>query len=165
MLRPGGRSRSRACSWHGAPFLENQAGAGTVWIALKALGVVGLMALLAIFRGERGPAEFPIVGRVEDWAWLRSGWWGILGLIGWAYLTAALLTLGFGRRREWLMGAMALLMALHLAMNHDGLFSRVEKKAWLGLRLGRPPRHSRSGSTGSIATSAWATRRARWRRS
>jgi heparan-alpha-glucosaminide N-acetyltransferase len=106
--------------------------ARNVWIALKALGVVGLVALLAIFRGERGPAEFPIVGRVENWAWLRSGWWGILGLIGWAYLTAALLTLGFGRRREWLMGAMALLMALHLAFNHDGLFSRVDKKPWLG---------------------------------
>ncbi len=103
-----------------------------VWVTLKALGAVGLLVLLASFRGERGPAEFPILGRVENWAWLRSGWWGILGLIGWAYLTSALLTLALGRRREWLMGAMALLMALHLAMNHDGLFSRVEKKAWLG---------------------------------
>jgi predicted acyltransferase len=103
-----------------------------VWVALKALGVIGLFALLAIFRGERGPAEFPILGRLENWAWLRSGWWGILGLIGWAYLTAALLTLVLGGRREWLMGAMALLMTLHLAMNHDGLFSRVDTKAWLG---------------------------------
>jgi predicted acyltransferase len=102
-----------------------------LWIALKVLGLVGLMVLLVLFRGERGPAEFPIVGRVEDWAWLRSGWWGILGLIGWAYLTAALLTLGLGRRKEWLMGAMALLMALHLAMNNGGLFARVEKKTWL----------------------------------
>ena len=107
-------------------------GAGTCGSRLKALGVVGPLALLAIFRGERGPAEFPIVGRFENWVWLRPGWWGILGLIGWAYLTAALLTLALGRRREWLMGAMGLLMALHLAMNHDGLFSRVEKKAWLG---------------------------------
>jgi predicted acyltransferase len=112
--------------------IPREAGRGrNLWISLKILGVVGLVVLLALFRGERGPAEFPIVGRVEHWAWLRSGWWGILGLIGWAYLTVALLTLGFGRRREWLMGAMALLMALHLAMNHDGLFSRVEKKAWL----------------------------------
>ena len=132
MLRPGGRSRSHACFWVGAPFLENQGGAGTCGFAINSLGVVGLVVLLAIFRGERGPADFPILGRVENWAWLRSGWWGILGLIGWAYLTAALLTLALGRRREWLMGAMSLLMALHLAMNHDGLFSRVEKKAWLG---------------------------------
>jgi predicted acyltransferase len=104
-----------------------------LFIALKALGGVGLVALLALFQGKRGPAEFPIVGRVEEWAWLRTGWWGILGLIGWAYLTAALFTLALGRRREWLMGAMVLLMALHLAMNHDGgLFSRVGTKAWLG---------------------------------
>jgi predicted acyltransferase len=106
-----------------------------LWVALKVLGVVGLLTLLVLFRGDRGPAEFPIVGRVEDWAWLRTGWWGILGLIGWAYLTAALLTLVFGRRREWLMGAMALLMTLHLAMNHGGLFSRFENKAWLGPTL------------------------------
>ena len=31
-----------------------------VWIALKVLGVVGLVALLATFRGERGPAEIPV---------------------------------------------------------------------------------------------------------
>jgi predicted acyltransferase len=112
--------------------IPREAGRGrNVWIALRALGVVGIVTLLVLFRGERGPADVPFVGRVENWAWLRSGWWGILGLIGWAYLTAALLTLGLGRRREWLMGAMALLMALHLAMSHDGLFSRVEKKAWL----------------------------------
>jgi predicted acyltransferase len=103
-----------------------------LWIALKTIGILGLVALLVLFRGERGPAELPIAGRVEDWSWLRTGWWGILGLIGWAYLTVALLTLALGRRREWLMGAMALLMALHLAMNHDGLFSRVDQKAWLG---------------------------------
>jgi heparan-alpha-glucosaminide N-acetyltransferase len=103
-----------------------------VWISLKVLGMVGLAALLATFRGERGPVDLPIVGRVEGWAWLRPGWWGILGLIGWAYMTAALLTLVLGRRREWLMGAMGLLMAVHLAMNHDGLFSRVDKKPWIG---------------------------------
>ena len=114
-------------AWAGVP-----AKGRNVWIGLKVLGVVGLIALLAVFRGERGPAELPIWGRVEDWAWLRIGWWGILGLIGWAYVTVALLTLGLGRRREWLMGAMGLLMALHLAMNHGGLFTRVDKKSWLG---------------------------------
>jgi predicted acyltransferase len=103
-----------------------------VWIGLRTLGVIGLIALLAIFRGERGPADLPIWGQVENWAWLRIGWWGILGLIGWAYVTVALLTLVLGRRREWLMGAMGLLMALHLAMNHGGLFTRVDKKPWLG---------------------------------
>ena len=102
------------------------------WIGLKVVGGVGLIALLAVFRGEPGPAELPIWGRVESWAWLRIGWWGILGLIGWAYLAVALLTLGLGKRREWLMGAMGLLMALHLAINHSGLFTRVDRKPWLG---------------------------------
>jgi predicted acyltransferase len=102
-----------------------------VWAA-KALGVAGLLALLAVYRREPGPAEFPFRGRVEDWVWLRAGWWGILGLIGWAYLTVGLLVLLLGWRREWLMGALALLIALHLALNHGGLFTRVAGKPWLG---------------------------------
>ena len=101
-------------------------------LAAKALGVVGLLALLAIYRREPGPAEFPFGVRVEDWVWLRSGWWGILGLIGWAYLTVGLLVLLLGWRREWLMGALALLIGLHLAFNHGGLFTRVAGKPWLG---------------------------------
>jgi heparan-alpha-glucosaminide N-acetyltransferase len=103
-----------------------------VWLALKLLGVFGLVAFLASFRAEPGPARLPFWGTVETWSWLRIGWWGILGLIGWAYLTTAVLTLLFGKRREWLIGAMALLMTLHLAMNHDGLFSRLDQKPWLG---------------------------------
>src|SRR5262249_59464177 len=83
-------------------------------------------------RREPGPTEVPFWGRVEDWAWLRAGWWGILGLIGWAYLTVGLLVLLLGWRREWLMGALALLIALHLAFNHGGLFTRVAGKPWLG---------------------------------
>jgi heparan-alpha-glucosaminide N-acetyltransferase len=94
--------------------------------------MVGLVGLLAVFRSPTEPAELPFWGMVENWSWLRIGWWGILGLIGWAYLTVALLTLGLGKRREWLMGAMGLLMALHLAINHGGLFTRVDKKPWLG---------------------------------
>jgi predicted acyltransferase len=101
-----------------------------VWAA-KALGVAGLLVLLAVYRREPGPAEFPFRGRVEDWVWLRAGWWGILGLIGWAYLTVGLLVLLLGWRREWLMGALALLIALHLALNHGGLFTRVAGKPWL----------------------------------
>ena len=63
---------------------------------------------------------------MADWAWLRTGWWGILGLIGWAYLTVSLLCLVLGKRREWLMGALAILMLLHLAMQAGGLFARLD---------------------------------------
>jgi hypothetical protein len=98
----------------------------------KGLGLAGLLVLLAVYRREPGPAEIPFWGRIENWAWLRTGWWGILGLIGWAYGTVCLLVLLLGWRREWLMGALALLMVLHLALNHGGLFTRLEDKPWLG---------------------------------
>jgi predicted acyltransferase len=98
----------------------------------KVLGIAGLVALLAIFRQEPATTVVPFWGEVEDWRWLRIGWWGILGLIGWAYLTVGLLVLLLGWRREWLMGALALLIVIHIAFNHGGLFKRVAGKAWLG---------------------------------
>ncbi len=51
--------------------------------SLKALGVIGLIVLCAIFRS--GTPETP--------GWMETGWWGILGLIGWGYLAAALVYL------------------------------------------------------------------------
>jgi heparan-alpha-glucosaminide N-acetyltransferase len=101
-------------------------------LAVKALGGTGLVVLLAIYRRAPESAEIPFLGSVEGWVWLRTGWWGILGLIGWAYLTVGLLVLLLGSRREWLMGALALLMVLHLAFNHGGLFTHLQSKAWLG---------------------------------
>jgi predicted acyltransferase len=103
-----------------------------ILIVAKALGIVGLLALLALYRREPGAAEIPFRGHVEGWTWLRTGWWGILGLIGWSYLTVATLTLILGRRREWLMGSVAILILLHLAMQRGGLFARLDHKPWLG---------------------------------
>ncbi len=104
----------------------------TVLTVVKALGIVGLIVLLSLYRREPGTSEVPFLGRIEGWVWMQTGWWGILGLIGWAYLTVATLTLLVGRRREWLMGALAILMLLHLAMQHGGLFTRLDDKPWLG---------------------------------
>src|SRR5262249_5566506 len=104
----------------------------TVLAVVKALGIAGLVALLSLYRREPGTAVVPFLGRIDGWVWMRTGWWGILGLIGWAYLTVATLTLLLGRRREWLMGALAMLMLLHLAMHQGGLFTRLDEKPWLG---------------------------------
>jgi heparan-alpha-glucosaminide N-acetyltransferase len=46
---------------------------------------------------------------------LRPQWWGILGLIGWAYLTASTVYLFAGNRPGVLLGAAALLYALYFA--------------------------------------------------
>ena len=101
-------------------------------ILLKTLGIVGLLVLSGDLPEQPGPAELPFWGEVEGWVWLRTEWWGILGLIGWAYLTTAILWLILGHRREWLMGALGTLILVHLAMQRGGLFTRLDGKSWLG---------------------------------
>jgi heparan-alpha-glucosaminide N-acetyltransferase len=103
----------------------------TAWLAARVTGIVALIVLALAYRTGKG--EPMILGPLlvaGDTVWLRHSWWGILGLIGWAYLTASLLYLAFGRRREWLIGATALLAVLYVAQQ-KGLFSRVDSRAWL----------------------------------
>jgi predicted acyltransferase len=50
---------------------------------LKGLGIAGLIVLVFIFRS----------GTAENTGWLTTGWWGILGLIGWGYFATALVFL------------------------------------------------------------------------
>jgi heparan-alpha-glucosaminide N-acetyltransferase len=52
-------------------------------LGLRGLGFAGLLALVFIFRS----------GTAEDPGWLTTGWWGILGLIGWGYFATALVYL------------------------------------------------------------------------
>ncbi len=101
-------------------------------LVFKSIGIVGLLVLLAVFRRKPVAVDFPIWGHVDRWVWFQTEWWGILGLIGWAYLTTAILWLVLKKRREWLMGAMALLMLMHLVMRRGGLFTRLDHKPWLG---------------------------------
>jgi predicted acyltransferase len=103
------------------------------YLLLKIVGIIGLVVVLAFFRRKAEAADVLYFGKVEGWVWLRSSWWGILGLIGWAYLTCSLLTLLLGRRREWLAGALGILILLHLAMAAPGgILARFEHKQWLG---------------------------------
>lgn len=46
---------------------------------LRILGIVGLMVLVAMFTA----------GTPENPQWIQTGWWGILGLIGWGYFVGA----------------------------------------------------------------------------
>ena len=56
---------------------------GTVLLLLKGIGFLGLIALAAVFRS----------GTPENVGWMQTGWWGILGLIGWGYFVAAVVYL------------------------------------------------------------------------
>jgi len=102
-----------------------------VFIAGRAMGIAALTALALAYRTDKG--ESMVLGPLlapGDTVWLRHSWWGILGLIGWSYLAASLVYLVFGRRREWLIGATALMALLYVA-EHKGLFSRVDSRDWL----------------------------------
>ena len=70
---------------------------------LRAAGFIGIVVLLAIFRA----------GTPEDPQWLVASWWGILGLIGWGYVVAALTSLA---TRGSLIGAVGV-WAVFFALN------------------------------------------------
>ncbi|NHZ39447.1 DUF5009 domain-containing protein [Massilia aquatica] len=69
---------------------------------LRGAGVLLLAGLALVWRGEHG-------------AMMTPQWWGILGLIGWAYLAAALLYQAARGRLAPLLGAMAAGVALYMA--------------------------------------------------
>jgi predicted acyltransferase len=81
---------------------------------LKGLGVAGLIVLVFIFRS----------GTPENPGWLITGWWGILGLIGWGYFTAALVYLA---AKENLLRT-SLFWLLFLALN---IFSQLGMLSFL----------------------------------
>jgi heparan-alpha-glucosaminide N-acetyltransferase len=73
--------------------------------SLRLLGTLILIAAVFLYRADGGS------GLLQ----LRPHWWGILGLIGWAYLVAASLYLIVRDRPAALLGCVALLYCLYLA--------------------------------------------------
>ncbi len=69
--------------------------------ALRLVGAGMLIYLLVIFRQDGN-------------TWLSPGWWGIIGLIGWAYLLSALVWLAARDLPVAVMGGLALLIAFRL---------------------------------------------------
>jgi predicted acyltransferase len=80
---------------------------------LRATGFA-LLALAAL--AYRSPSP-EVTGLVH----LRPHWWGILGLIGWAYLAVSVIYLLVGERKAALVGLVALLYCLALADAAGGL--------------------------------------------
>jgi len=82
------------------------------------LRAAGVALLLFVALAYRNP-------EVSGWIHLRPYWWGILGLIGWAYLGVAIVYLLAGDRTAILAGAVALFYCVALAEAAGSL-------AWLG---------------------------------
>ncbi|HWD94726.1 MAG TPA: DUF5009 domain-containing protein [Verrucomicrobiae bacterium] len=88
-----------------------------VTILLRCLGVISLLWLALVFRGNKNQhiltlAPFSI----------STSWYGILGLIGWAYLAASILYLVFRTNRTALLGCIAL-MTCFFAADRNGFFN------------------------------------------
>jgi heparan-alpha-glucosaminide N-acetyltransferase len=87
-----------------------------VFLGLRIVGFIGLIVLALVFRGENGRRM------VTLWPFsVQTAWFGILGLIGWAYLMAATAYLIFRDNRTALLGCAVLLMCLYPA-THGGKF-------------------------------------------
>lgn len=81
-----------------------------LWVGVRVAAAALLAYLLYVYRAEvKGPN-----GEVVDVVWLQTRWWGIVGLIGWAYLISAFVWLACRDHGAAVAGAMALLMALDI---------------------------------------------------
>ncbi len=84
--------------WNGYPHTVGRI--RWLFLGLRLGGIALLTVLAAVYRGG------------YEGTWMQTSWWGILGLIGWAYLIAAGIFLLFGARTAVLVGAVGLLTAV-----------------------------------------------------
>jgi heparan-alpha-glucosaminide N-acetyltransferase len=120
----------------------------SIWRAARSVGGVALVALALAYTTKRGQhLIFGPLFNPADTQWFRHSWWGILGLIGWAYFVAATIYLGLGRRREWLVGATGLLMLLYVA-NESDFSARLASRTWLA--WANPAIHAAQSVVGAI---------------
>jgi len=87
-----------------------------LFLGLRIFAGLVLAGLVVVFRGENGAKEI---------VWLQHSWWGILGLIGWAYLVCCLAYLAFRGSSVALMGVLGFLIAVFIGDKHGVL-------DWLG---------------------------------
>jgi heparan-alpha-glucosaminide N-acetyltransferase len=115
---------------------RNPIGAQQFWrrttMLLRVLGLAALVWLTLVFRGREGQAIVAFSPLS-----LHHSWYGILGLIGWAYLISSMVFLIFRGNRTALLGCMVLLMCLYAA-ERTGTFANlwVAKHVGLGSALG-----------------------------
>ncbi len=102
--------------WNKPPSDRGKTGYRT--IVLRWLGVLILAVLVILYRGEG------ISGVIQ----IRPHWWGILGLIGWAYITACIIYIPMQKNMAGLIGATILLYCLYLVDQTGGL----PLSQWLG---------------------------------
>ncbi|AHF14481.1 heparan-alpha-glucosaminide N-acetyltransferase domain-containing protein [Niabella soli] len=97
------------------------------FILLQLAGIGGLLYLVWIFKAG-------IPGAIK---WMETGWWGILGLIGWGYLTAALIYLCIRGRLAvaagcWLFFVLLNILSQLKVLHIGGLAGNITGVVWDG---------------------------------
>jgi heparan-alpha-glucosaminide N-acetyltransferase len=94
---------------------------------VRLAGMFGLTVLAFMFRGDKGQyiiSSSPFA--------IHTSWYGILGLIGWAYLVGAVVYLAFRANAAALLGCMVLLLALYPA-DRTGAFDGFWLSRFVGI--------------------------------
>ncbi len=95
---------------------------------LRAVGAGILFGLAFIYKS----------GTIDNPGWFHTYWWGILGLIGWAYLTASIIYYIFKTNLTAMIGVFSLLILLYIGDKSNLLlyFQDLSKTLWLGGHIG-----------------------------
>ena len=125
--------------WNSYPRRE-----GTIkylFIGLQVTGILLLAFLAWIFTG----------GTAEEAVWIRSYWWGILGLIGWAYLISAFIYLLARSNMTVIFASLLFFNLFNVAVFAGWLdfLSGIKKYVWI-VGDGSMPAFTMAGVTASM---------------
>lgn len=127
-----------------------------LFMGLRFLGVLMLLALAVIYRGTDG----------DGVTWMRTSWWGILTVIGMAYFVVSLAYLFLHRDHAAMVGVVALLTVLNIAERTGALpfLEPIRPYFSTGGILGGLGSITAAGAVaGMLFMSDWKTRPARER--
>lgn len=96
-------------TWNNYPKAEGER--KYLFKILRITGVILLIILAAIYRS----------GTEDNPGWLKSSWWGILGLIGWAYFASAAVYILFKRMPAAIAGFIAVFIFLYIGEKSGSL--------------------------------------------
>ncbi len=112
-----------------------------LYIALQITGYLILILLAAIYKG----------GTIENPVWIKPYWWGILGLIGWAYLISAFVYLFAGSNLILLISALVFFNLFNVADFAGWLefLTPIKKYIWI-VGSGSMPAFTMGGVVASV---------------
>jgi predicted acyltransferase len=96
-------------------------------LCLRTAGFAGMIYCAFTFRGDHGTRIITLSP-----FHINTDWYGILGIIGWSYLVAAIVYLAVRNHRTALLGCVALLLCLYPA-DKKGLFDNFWLNAIFGI--------------------------------